>query len=69
LEGSLSDGKGEDAVAFCDAGNAIPNEKGPSVNAGEQTIKMRAIFFTRAAALTGYSARKPVCLRFARLPA
>jgi hypothetical protein len=30
----------EDAVAFVEAGNAIPNKKGRAVNAGEQEIKM-----------------------------
>jgi hypothetical protein len=42
----LSAGNGEDAVAFSNAGNAILNEKGGSVNAGEQTIKMPRNVFT-----------------------
>jgi len=42
----LSAANGEDAVAFSNAGNAILNEKGGSVNAGEQTIKMPRNVFT-----------------------
>jgi hypothetical protein len=44
----LSAEKGEDAVAFSNAGNAIPNEKGSCVNADEQTIKMPRKVFTGA---------------------
>jgi hypothetical protein len=42
--------KSEDAVAFFNAGNAIPNKKGGPVNAAEQKIKMRRISSGKACA-------------------
>jgi Flp pilus assembly protein TadG len=63
----LSAGNGEDAVAFSNAGNAIPNRKGGSVNAGEQTIKMPRNLFNGMCGFNPLLSKNAALPSFARV--